>query len=72
VKGRKLNENDISGFFASADRRPRYRPRVQVDLKKMLYLRNPWRWRRMQSDMEWARKQLQKAGYDPEEIRWLL
>lgn len=69
---RRLNERDVAGFMHAADRRPKYKPQRQANLKSFLRLRNPWRWRNLQRDFKWAQKQLEKAGYDPEEIRWLL
>ena len=32
----------------------------------------PLRFRRLAKDIEWLRKQAQKYGMDPEEVRWLL
>jgi len=34
--------------------------------------RNPLRFRRLAKDIEWLRKQAQKYGMDPEDVRWLL
>lgn len=69
---RRLNEKDIDDFMRSADARPRYTKQTTDNLRQFLKMKNPWRWRRMQADMAWARKMIKKAGYDPEEIRWLL
>lgn len=69
---RPLNQRDVAGFMHAADRRPKYRPQTQANLKRLLKLRNPWRWKKLQTEFRWAQKQLEKAGYDPEEIRWLL
>lgn len=35
-----------------------------------LQRRNPFRWARLQSDVRWVRKEIEKMGYDPEEVRW--
>lgn len=69
---RYLTENDVSSFMKAASERPRYTRRTREALQHMLRMRNPWRWRRLQSDLAWAKKVMVKAGYDPEEIRWLL
>ena len=71
-QGRPLNEGDIAKIFAAARQRPDYKPRAKASMIQVLRLRNPWRLRRLRSDLAWARKQLEKAGYDPEEIRWLM
>jgi hypothetical protein len=70
---RLLNEQDVSGFLAATAKRER-EPSLnkKLVLSDLLYKHNPWRWHRMRSDVKWARKVLQKAGYDPEEIRWIL
>lgn len=65
-----LSEREVREFLTvSRDKVQHHSPR---DAAKNLRLRNPWRWRRMQKDIRWARRQLEKMGYDPEEIRWLL
>ncbi len=69
---RTLSEDDVDSFMTAADRRPKYKPQRQANLRKVLRDSNPWRWRRLQADFRWAQKVLEKSGYDPEEIRWLL
>lgn len=69
---RRLNEQDIDDFMRAAEARPRRSRRMTEDLRILLKYKNPWRWKRMQSDIRWARKTISKAGYDPEEFRWLL
>jgi hypothetical protein len=67
-----LSDDEVQVFLTTgrSGKRPTEHSRSQA--MKLLRLRNPWRWRRMQKDVRWARKQLDKMGYDPEEIRWLL
>lgn len=72
---RRLTEEDV-GEWVNIDfrRKPGEPPKpVTVEqLRLILQTSNPLRWWQMRRDFKWAQKQLLKAGYDPEEVRWLL
>jgi len=41
-------------------------------LRAYLAKRNPHRWKRLQKDVAWASKELQRLGMNPEDVRWFL
>lgn len=67
---RRLNENDIEGFFHAASRRPRYMSKEDIILQ--LKKDNWFRWWRLNNDFKWLKRRLKKMGTDPEQARELL
>jgi hypothetical protein len=65
----ELNATIVGSWLGAAQKRPPTRRLMAVE--KFLKLQNPVRVWRMKRDLKWARKCLAKAGYDPEEIRWI-
>lgn len=70
---RRLTTEDVEGFMTAASKQER-EPAVnrKLAMADALFKANPWRWWRLKGDAQWARKTLRKAGFNPEEIRWLL
>lgn len=68
---RQLTERDVNAMYEAAIKRPKpIRNREQI--RQIMCDKNPWRWRRLQSDMRWLRRQMKRAGFDPEDARWLV
>ena len=67
---RRLNEDDIEGFFHAASRRPKYK--TSDEIIRQLKKDNWFRWNRLQSDLRWMKRRLKKMGVDPEQARELL
>lgn len=62
-----------SGEVLTQKQRPRTSSRQQLPaFVQWVGARYPLRFRRLAKDIEWLRKQAQKYGMDPEEVRWLL
>ena len=59
---RRPTDEELESWLDSA-----YNP-----LADLLEQDNWYRWRRLQSDIEWAKKKAEEMGYDPDKIgRWL-
>ena len=48
------------------------RNRTTGDVRKAIQMRNPVRWRRLQRELRWARKQMVKMKLNPDDLRWIL
>lgn len=60
MPARQLTPEDIDTWFEAA-----YNP-----LQEKLRRKNPLRWARLQSDIKWAKKEIAKMGYDPNDVKW--
>lgn len=67
---RRLEGSDLIAFESAA--RNRQPPRNIEFIRNSIRTANPVRWRRMQSDLAWLRKEMRKRGMNPEEARWVL
>ena len=48
-------------------------PKTTVkNVRRMMALNNPLRWRRMQKDFAWLQRHMKRAGLNPEDARWIL
>jgi hypothetical protein len=68
---RFLDDRDLSGWFNAAIEAQTSR-RTQEDIARHIKSRNPIRWRRLQRDLRWVKKEMKKLGLNPEDARWLL
>ena len=68
---RTLTDEDKAGWFAAAMEQPRS-PRTMESLREDVRRRNPVRWRRLQRDIRWVRKEMKRLGLNPDEWRWIL
>jgi hypothetical protein len=49
------------------------RPERDVEaIRRLMRNRNPVRWHQVQSDVRWLRRQMKKAGLNPEDVRYIL
>jgi len=65
---RQLTPEDIASFDQQFLEKP---PPNREQMIEILKRRNPVRWWRLQSDYRWMRRELKKAGRNPEDARWM-
>ncbi len=51
---------------------PYYNARSRVRLRLFFEGKNRRRWRRLQRDFSWLRKEMEKAGLNPEDARFVI
>lgn len=66
---RPMSDEDFDSIMST---KPPRSQRTTGDIRRALYERNPVRWRRLQREIKWARKQMVKMGLNPEDLRWVL
>lgn len=63
-------DSDISGWLDAADKRPKEHTRESI--AQHIRRRNPIRWRNLQNDIKWVKKEMKKAGLNPEDWRYIV
>jgi hypothetical protein len=71
-QSRPLTEEDRLGWDTALNLQPRGNPRTFDSVRIQMRARNPVRFWQMQRDMRWLERQMKKAGYNPEDARFLL
>jgi hypothetical protein len=69
---RPLTDTDRLAWDHALDKQPRGNVRTFETVRKQMRARNPVRFALMQRDLRWLQKQMKKAGYNPEDARFLL
>lgn len=71
---RPASDEDRAGWFAAAETQTKQKPAMgtREQIRGYLFSMNPVRMRRIQRDYRWMQRQMQKAGLNPEDARWLL
>lgn len=67
---RRLNDEDVLGFFTAADSRSGAMTRDEVIAA--IEKRNAYRLWRIRHDFKWLQKQMKKLGQNPDDARELL
>lgn len=67
---RKLTDEDFDAWeVASNSRMPE---RTRENVRALIRQRNPVRWNRMQRDLKWVAKEMEKINLNPEDARYII
>jgi hypothetical protein len=69
---RAATPEEIAGWFDSADQAKPPPKHEKNMLRDFLAAKDRRRWARLEREFQWAQGAVQKIGYNPEDVRWIL